>query len=108
MVDSESALFDLYDDRVELPGGSRTSAGESVEHGPRIDIRYPPGVDGPYKVGIQDWTPPPTTASGPDSPRWGTYRSPEQLREAAGQLGTLRDFIDAFTPPNLSDPNNPA
>lgn len=77
-VDTEEEIFDLYEelarggaplptpdnyyDRRVLPDGTIIGVRESGNHGPTLDVRYPPGVSGPDKIHLP---PPPVTPPPP-------------------------------------------
>jgi hypothetical protein len=84
-VDTEGEIFDLWEkysqggvpvpipkdkldeiyDMVKLPDGTTISVRESSNHGPTLDVGYPPGVQGPNKVHFPDAPPPPPVPQAP-------------------------------------------
>lgn len=74
-IDTEDEIFDLYEelakggtqlpvpdnyyDRRVLPDGTIIGIRESDDHGPTLDVKYPPGVSGPDKVHLPPPVPPP-------------------------------------------------
>jgi len=82
-VDTEEEIFDLYEeltqggaplptpdnyyDRRVLPDGTIIGVRESHNHGPTLDVSYPPGVSGPDKVHL----PPPPVVPPPPPPAPG-------------------------------------
>lgn len=85
-VDSEEEIFDLYEelarggsplpvpdnyyDRRVLPDGTIIGVRESNNHGPTLDVSYPPGVTGPDKVHLPPApiAPPPTPPTPGEAP----------------------------------------
>lgn len=85
-VDTEDEIFDLYEelakggsplpvpdnyyDRRVLPDGTIIGVRESNDHGPTLDVRYPPGVTGPDKVHLPPApiAPPPTPPTPGEAP----------------------------------------
>lgn len=115
VVPTENDLFELYEDisqggsplstpenyyeRVVLPDGTFVGVRESGENGPTIDVAYPPGVQGPTKVHIEEWPPPAPPAPPSPDDRWGTYMPPEERREPGSQREIPQRFLDALDPP---------
>lgn len=80
-VDTEDEIFDLYEelakggtqipvpdnyyDRRILPDGTIIGIRESNDHGPTLDVKYPPGVSGPDKVHLPPPVLPPATPPSP-------------------------------------------
>lgn len=80
-VDTEDEIFDLYEeltrggdplptpdnyyDRRVLPDGTIIGVRESADHGPTLDVKYPPGVTGPDKIHLPPPPPPPPTPPTP-------------------------------------------
>lgn len=80
-VDAEDEIFDLYEelakggtqipvpdnyyDRRILPDGTIIGVRESNDHGPTLDVKYPPGVSGPDKVHLPPPVLPPATPPTP-------------------------------------------
>ncbi|MGV0813722.1 hypothetical protein ABQF34_17305 [Mycolicibacterium boenickei] len=80
-IDTEDEIFDLYEelakggtqipvpdnyyDRRVLPDGTIIGIRESNDHGPTLDVKYPPGVSGPDKVHLPPPVLPPATPPTP-------------------------------------------
>jgi hypothetical protein len=93
-VGTEHEIFDLYEefskggqqlpvpdnyyDRVVLPDGTILGVRESADHGPTLDVKYPPGVEGPDKVHLPP-PPVPPPASPPPAGQAPITAPPPQL-----------------------------
>jgi hypothetical protein len=117
-VDTEDEIFDLWEkyskggvrvpipeeitdkiyDRVVLPDGTTIGVRESADHGPTLDVGYPPGVDGPKKVHFPEPPPPP-----PIPPTPPTAGSEAPIIAPPPQLPVV-DHPATQAPPGLSPP----
>ncbi|MBB2989671.1 hypothetical protein FHR72_001134 [Mycolicibacterium iranicum] len=94
-VDSEEEIFDLYEelarggtplptpdnyyDRRVLPDGTIIGVRESNDHGPTLDVSYPPGVSGPDKVHLPPGPPAPPPPTPPTPGEAPVIASPPDL-----------------------------
>ena len=118
-VETEGEIFDLWEkyskggvpvpipkdkldeiyDMVELPDGTTISVRESSNHGPTLDVGYPPGVQGPKKVHFPEAPPPPMPPT-PPPPAGGEV----PIITPPPQLPVVDHPPDSPAPPGLQPP----